>query len=185
VRVGWRELDAAANEALAAHFDRTGWSPVDARMPFADLMEREQGTDESEAPGEYEVMQRMQGVRIFFGFLAGKGAHPADMLRQLAAVGRALRLEPWCSLTMTEQAQMDGQTKAAHSWRCKVLSGEIELRGGKGSRLPGQKSAAAVETYRVIRKGNTNRRDGLAKKAASSPADQPAGAPQISKPNNP
>ena len=150
-------------------------------MPFAGMMEREQPLDKAlagnkEGPisfpeyvaaeddgndaeaGEYELMQRMIGIKAFFRFLKARGVHPASMLKQLAAAGRACHIEPFNGMTMSEIGMMFGETKAAHSWRCKILSREIELAGMHGTKLPGQKSKEASESYRKVRKGNKNRR---------------------------
>lgn len=159
-KTGWRELDANANEALTRHFDRVGgWGQVDRRMPFQDmLMAEDDGQDEP--PGEYELIQRRAAVRAFFRFLKMHGESPAAMLKQMAAAGRACSVEPFSRMTMEEIGRLFSETKAAHSWRCKVLSHEIELSGQRGSQLPGQKKAAASEVYRKIRKGNSNRKGG-------------------------
>lgn len=159
-KAGWRELDASANEALTRFFDRDGgWAQVDARMPFQELLEAEDDGEDEKA-GDYEFRQRMIGVKAFFRFLRTHGVHPAAMLKQMAAAGRACHEEPFSTMTMGEIGMLFGETKAAHSWRCKILSREIELSGQRGSKLPGQKTKEASETYRKIRKGNTNRKGG-------------------------
>jgi len=159
-KAGWRELDASANEAMTRFFDRTGgWNSTDLRMPFQEMLEAEEDGEE-EKPGLYEFRQRMLGVRAFFRFLKAHGVHPAAMLKQLAAAGRACHVEPFSEMTMGELGMLFGETKAAHSWRCKLLSREIVLTGLHGSKLPGQKRAEASEVYRQIRKGNTNRKGG-------------------------
>lgn len=150
---GWREMDASANEALTRYFDRQGgWNPVDSRMPFHEMLEKEDD-GQDEAPGDYEFRQRMIGARAFFRFLKARGIHPAQMLKQLAAVGRAMHEEPFSDMTMGEVGMLFSETKAAHSWRCKLLSREIKMAGMKGEKLPGQKGAEASESYRVIRTG--------------------------------
>lgn len=121
-------------------------------------MAEEDGGDEP--PGEYELIQRRAAVRAFFRFLKLHGESPSAMLKQLAAAGRACCVEPFASMTMEESGHLFSETKAAHSWRCKVLSREIELSGALGVQLPGQKRAAASEVYSRIRKGNTNRKGG-------------------------
>lgn len=156
---GWRELDAAANGALSRFFARTGWEPVETRMPFDDLLAAEEDGEDGEV-GEYELRQRMAGVRAFFKFLMSRGPHPAQMLKMAAAAGRACRVAPFAAMTMAEAGAMFGETPAAHSWRCKLLSREIDLAGMRGSKLPGQKSKEASESYRKARKGNCNRKGG-------------------------
>jgi len=159
-KAGWRELDANANEAMARYFDRVGgWGQVDLRMPFQEILLAEDD-GEDDPPGEYELIQRMAAVRAFFRFLKAHGESPAAMLKQLAAAGRACSVEPFSKMTMEEIGHLFSETKAAHSWRCKVLSREIELSGMRGIQLPGQKKAAASEVYSKVRQGNTNRRGG-------------------------
>ncbi len=157
---GFREMDANANEALGRFYNREQWEPVCMEMPFSELLRKEDdGTDEPEI-GDYEIRQRVAGVKAFFRFLTAKGAHPAQMLKQMADVGRGMGVEPFAKMTMHEQALMFSETAAAHSWRCKVLSKMIELSGMKGSRLPGQKTKDATASYKVVRRGNKNRKGG-------------------------
>lgn len=149
-RAGWKELDASANGSLKRFFDRTGWQPVESHMPFEDMLEAEDDGEDGK-PGEYELRQRMMGVKAFFRFLKARGVHPAAMLKQLVAAGRACHEEPFHSMTMGEAGMLMGEGKAAHSWRCKIISREIELSGQKGTKLPGQKGKDASESYREVR----------------------------------
>lgn len=153
---GWREFDAGANGALTRFYSRTGWEPVETRMPFDDLLAAESDGEDGEV-GEYEMRQRMAGVRAFFKFLQSRGPHPASMLKMMAAAGRACQVAPFAAMTMEELGEMFGETKAAHSWRCKLLSREIKLAGMHGAKLPGQKSEEASESYRRVRQRNRNR----------------------------
>ncbi len=169
-------LDAASNLALTRFYNRTGWEPVTYDLPFDETLA---GADDGEegAVGEYEMRQRMVGIKAFFRFLKARGLHPAAMLKQLAAAGRACHEEPFHAMTMGELGLLFGETKAAHSWRCKILSKEIELSGMHGSKLPGQKSKAASESYRVVSQGNQNRLGAKKKrerKTAASNMDSPA-----------
>jgi hypothetical protein len=136
---------------MSRFFDRTGWQPVESTMPFHDMLEAEDDGEDGK-PGEYELMQRMIGAKAFFRFLKARGIHPAAMLKQLVAAGRACHEEPFHTMTMGEAGQLLGEGKAAHSWRCKILSREIELSGQKGSKLPGQKGKEASESYRKVRR---------------------------------
>lgn len=156
MKTTWKEIDANAHEALSRFHGRTGWEPVETRMPYAEMIEREDdGLDT--APGAYEFRQRNLGAKALLKFIKARGLHPAWMLKQLVAVGRALHEEPFASLSMAEAGLLMSETKAAHSWRCKLISGEIELAGMKASKLPGQKSKDATESYKKCRKGNKNR----------------------------
>lgn len=172
---GWKEIDAQAHEAQTRHFTREGgWEPTFVEMPFDELLRKEDdGISGGDEPaGEYEFNQRKIGVKVFWDFLLARGSTPMDLFRQLAAVGRGLHRAPFHAMTMHEIAMMEGQSPAAHSYRCRLLSGEIELAGMKGSRLPGQKSKAATESYKVCRKGNNNRKGGK-KLAAAQQAPKP------------
>jgi hypothetical protein len=126
-------------------------------MPFHELIEREDDGEDGEV-GEYELRQRFIGVKAFFRLLKSRGAHPADMLKMLAAAGRACHEAPFHALSMEEAGLLFSETKAAHSWRCKILSREIELTGMRGSKLPGQKGREASASYREARQGNQNRK---------------------------
>ena len=153
-------MDANANEALGRFFQRENWEPTYSAMPFDEMLRAESdGSDEPEI-GEYEIAQRVAGVKAFFRYLLSKGPHPAEMLKQLACIGRGMRVEPFSRMTMHEAAQLFSETAAAHSWRCKVLSKMIEFCGMKATRLPGQKTAGASASYRACRKGNCNRNGG-------------------------
>ena len=55
---------------------------------------------------------------------------------------------------------MFSETKACVSWRMKVLSGLISLRGMIGKRLPGQKSPHSSASYSKAQMGNGNRANG-------------------------
>lgn len=172
---GWRETDAQANDALTRFHDRTQWNPVYGRTPLHEIMETEEALSfhdflareddgisggDQEGAGEYEINQRIVGIMAFFRFLKARGVHPAMMLKQLAAAGRACHIEPFNLMTMEEIGLMFGETKAAHSWRCKLLSKEIELAGMRGSKLPGQKRKKASESYRQVRLAKANGHNG-------------------------
>jgi hypothetical protein len=152
-------MDAASSEGLRAFHNRTNWEPVYSTMPFDAMLQAEDDGKEGDA-GDYELHQRMIGVKAFFRFLGAAGPDLRQMLKQLAAAGRAMNVEPFSAMTMREVGLMYGETTAAHSWRCKVLSGMIELAGMRGSKLPGQKSKDASASYRAARMGNKNRLGG-------------------------
>lgn len=177
-KTSWHELDAAANRGLTRFFNRTQWEPVYLEMPFDDLLRQEDDGHDGQVT-DYEWNQRMVGVKAFFRFLVSRGVHPAGMLKQLAAAGRAMGISPFQDMTMGEIGLMYSETKAAYSWRCKVLSREIELSGMRGSKLAGQKSAEAVQTYRKIRKGNTNRKKGRGRRRPQPTVRHAPGYEQI------
>jgi hypothetical protein len=58
---------------------------------------------------------------------------------------------------MTEQGKMFSEERATVSWRMKVLSGLIKLRGMRGNRLPGQKTDKASAAARKVATGNKHR----------------------------
>jgi hypothetical protein len=155
--LGYRELDDSANAALTRFYNRTGWTmgweggkqvPVTPALSFDEAIAGEDDGEDSETVGEYEVRQRMTGVRGFIRFLQSHGPHPADMLKQLADACRSMHIEPFNIMTMDEQAGLFGQGRAAVSFRNKVLSREIRLSGMRADKIPGQKSKAASESYR-------------------------------------
>lgn len=157
--------EADMDHALRKYYRRRRDEAATVDMPFDDILKQE---DELEGEvGRYEINQRLAGIRGLLAFLTSKGLHPAAVLKQLYAAGRGFGQEPFCSLTMGEAALMFGETKAAVSWRCKVLSGKIELAGMKGSRLPGQKRPETRETYSAAQRGNCNRRGNPAKRCRS------------------
>lgn len=168
----WQKLQAEASRlALAGDADR-GDAQRAADAFYEENQNRINGYREHLETGdgaggklsEHDMKQRLLGAVALFDFLQSRGSVPMDFFRQFTAVGRALHREPYSLMTMREIAMMEGQSPASHSWRCKLMSGEIELMGMKGSTLPGQKSKAASEAYKKCRKGNNNRLGG--KKAA-------------------
>lgn len=147
--------------ALRRYYRRTEAEMAYTDMPFSELMkEREPGEPEPmEEEDPVAVMRiRVQTIRTLFRYLLAEGPHPCKLMKRMFAVGRGLDIEPFSALTMTEAAMMFSETKAAHSWRMKVLSGVIELAGMHGSRLPGQKSKTATPNYQAAQRGNQNRR---------------------------
>jgi hypothetical protein len=107
--------------------------------------------------GDYEMRQRVIGVRAFLRFLKARGLTMPQIMKQLFASGRAVQDPFFSSLTMTESGLMFSETKAAHSWRVGVLSGQIQLEGMKGYRLPGQKNPESKATYAATAKRTCNR----------------------------
>ena len=149
----------AANmaSALRHYFERGGaCDAVCAEMPFDALLAREDDGS-GEAADEERMAQRRAAVRALFGYLTAEGPQPLKIMKRLFAVGRGLRLPFFSALTMGEAALMFSETKAAHSWRVKVLSGMIKLQGMKGYRLSGQKTPEAREHYAAAQAGNRNR----------------------------
>lgn len=167
--------EADMDHALRKYYRRRRDEAACVDMPFDEILKQEDGL-EGEAT-DYEWSQRLIGVRGLLRFLTGKGMHPAGILKQLFAAGRGFGVEPFCSLTMGEAALMFSETTAAHSWRCKVLSGLIELKGMSGTRLPGQKNPEASQTYSAVQKGNKNRLGNPAKHCRSTKR-------RLSKPQN-
>lgn len=132
----------AAEQFRRSHEDDFAW--------LADL-------ESADVVDEYDWLQRMVGVKLVFRWILAEGFHPLKLMKRLYAVGRALGIEPFSQLTMKEQGQMFSETKAAVSWRMKLLSGLIRLRSMAGKRLPGQKSPHSAASYSTAQQGNKNR----------------------------
>jgi hypothetical protein len=144
--------------ALRNYYTRTGGGDlVCVDMPFDDLLAAEADGCEGE-PGDFEMAQRRAAVAGLFRYLLAEGPHPLKLMKRLFAVGRGLGQPFFRDLTMGEAALMFSETKAAHSWRLKVLSGMIKLRGMHGYRLSGQKTPGASAHYAAAQRGNQNRR---------------------------
>jgi hypothetical protein len=154
-------FEANMDAGLRSHYRRAGAELADTRMPFDALLAIESADDGidggDKGPSDYEMRQRVIGVRTVFGLIKSRGVSMGQMMRQLFAVGRSLNDPFFSSLTMAESAMMFSETKAAHSWRCKVLSGKIKLQGMKGHRLPGQKTPESRAAYAAAATGNSNR----------------------------
>lgn len=151
--VGYQELDDTASAGLTRFFNRTGWEPVHWDKSLAEAVNEEDDGEDSSTVGTYEIHQRMTGVRAFLRYITSRGVHPFDMLTHLADACRAMHVEPFQAMTMGEQAMLFAQSRAAVSFRGKLLSKEIELAGMRGSKLPGQKSKESSESYRALRTG--------------------------------
>jgi hypothetical protein len=153
-------FEANMDAALRRLFRRSSEAAAVVDMPFDELLTNEQDGLDGE-PGDYEMRQRAVGVRSFLRYLTceiGKGAALLAIMKRLFAAGRAMGVAPFNQLTMTEAGLMFGETKAAHSWRCKLLSGKLKLAGMNGVQLPGQKSPDASAVYAKVAQGNGNRK---------------------------
>lgn len=159
-------FEANMDAALRSHYRRTGADAIDpGAMPFDRIMTFEKTLENEDdgieggenGAGEYEMRQRVIGVRAFLRFIKRRGVTMPQIMREIFASGRAVQDPFFSSLTMTEAGLMFSETKAAHSWRCGVLSGAIQLEGMKGYRLPGQKTPEAKATYAASAKRTCNR----------------------------
>lgn len=150
--------------ALRKFYARTKTDAAVIDLPYDEIERAEHDDPSLEEPGEYEFAQRRCGIKGLFRYLLAEGYHPLKIMKRLFAVGRGMRIEPFAEMTYEEAAMMFGETKAAHSWRMKVLSGMIKMNGMQGTKLPGQKSEAASKRYAKAQMGNTNRADGTKRK---------------------
>ena len=152
--------EANMRAVLESQWARTQYGGIVEEMPFDRLLlaEDDEITGGDEGPGDYEMMQRVVGVKGLYRYLLAEGNHPLAIMKRLYAAGAAMNIEAFASLTMEERALMFGETKAAVSFRMKKLSGMIERAGMKGSRLPGQKSKDSTANYSAAQIGNQNRR---------------------------
>lgn len=144
------KIDAALRKF---HQREAGWAAVP--RGYEEIFAADE--DSTDAPGDYEMRQRALGARAILEWIVGEGLHPKKLLKRLLAVGRACGTEPFHLLTMEEAAHLCDETKAAHSARCKVLSGLIEKAGMYGFKLAGQKPASATPKYAAAAKGNKHR----------------------------
>jgi hypothetical protein len=161
------------DEALRSHYQRTkaeavdsGPMPFDRVMSFEDIVRAEDDGGEGEI-SDYEMRQRYIGVRAFLRWLKTRAGIKSDekyrpgpvsnILMQLFAAGRALQDPFFSSLSFTESGLLFSQTKAAASFRGRMISGILEEAGLKGTRLPGQKSPLSIARYAEVQKGNKNR----------------------------
>lgn len=147
------------HDALRSWHERGGrgtCEPAMVDVPFDEVLMTTRDDLDGEA-GEYEWRQRIFGARLVFRWILAEGFHPLKIMKRLFAVGRAMRIAPFSELTMTEQGKMFSEERASVSWRMKVLSGLIKLRGMRGHRLPGQKTQHASDVAREAAKGNQHR----------------------------
>lgn len=160
-RLSVHEADMRA--AMESYYGRNHDQPAHVEMPFDEILESEDDGLEG-APSDYEMLQRQKGIEGMFRYLTVEGSHPLKIMKRLYAIGRGFRIAPFVDLTMEEAGLMFGETKAAHSWRFKFLSGKIEQCGMKGSKLAGQKSKFSRGNYSAAQQGNQNRKNGKRRK---------------------
>lgn len=172
---------ANMSAAMRRHYRRTKADAIDTgAMPFERILDKNLQTLESamlseddgisggeSGPGDYEMLQRLIGVRGFLRYIKREGTTLPRVLKNLFSAGRAVQDAFFSSLTMGEAGLMFSETKAAHSFRCKLISGELKLAGAKGIRLPGQKSPETTPTYSRAQQGNHNRLGGTKAKQGS------------------
>lgn len=170
-------FEANMEAALRAHYRRTKDGAVDMRTPDAQIMSFEDalrveddgitnGEDENTV-GDYEMRQRVIGVRAFLRWLKtrsgiARDAHykpgpVSNILLQLFAAGRAMHDPFFSSISFTESGLLFSQTKAAASHRAKLISGIIKEAGAKGHQLPGQKTPESSPVYAARAKVTRNR----------------------------
>lgn len=164
--------------ALRSQYHRTKDTAIDLRMPFDRLISFEEalaqeddGIENAEgenAIGDYEMRQRVIGVRAFLRWLktrAGVSSTSAyrpgpvsNIMMQLFAAGRALQDPFFSSMSFTENGLLFSQTKAGASHRSGLLSKEMEKAGMKGIQQPGQKKPESRAVYAATAKRTLNRR---------------------------
>lgn len=162
----WQELQCTAN-ALAGDPTASRGDRKKAQAAADEFFARHERDfaflatlEAADEVNDYDWQQRTIGARLVFRWILAEGFHPLKIMKRLYAVGRAMHVDPFTQLTMEEQGGMFGETKAAVSFRMKVLSGLIKLRGMMGNRLPGQKTPAASASYSGAQMGNHNRANG-------------------------
>jgi hypothetical protein len=175
-------FNANMSEAMRRHYRRTKEAMFDpsAPMPFEQMLAAEDdGISGGDGGiGDYEMQQRVVGVRAFLRWIKTRAGVKPDqlyapgpvstILRQLFAAGRAMRDPFFSSISFTENGLMFSQTKAAASFRSQLISGFMEEIGFKGIRQPGQKSPLSSQNYAAVQKGNQNRKGGKPKARQSS-----------------
>lgn len=166
--------EANMEAALRSQYHRTRDTAIDLRMPFDRLISFEEalaqeddGIENTEAIGDYEMRQRVIGVRAFLRWLktrAGVSSTSAyrpgpvsNIMMQLFAAGRALQDPFFSSMSFTENGLLFSQTKAGASHRSKLLSKEMEKAGAKGIQQPGQKTPESSGVYAETAKRTRNR----------------------------
>lgn len=192
-------FEANLEEALRSHYRRTKDSAIDLHMPFDRLMSFEDalrteddgitnGEDEN-VVGDYEMRQRVIGVRAFLRWLktrsgVARDAHykpgpVSNILLQLFAAGRAMQDPFFSSISFTESGLLFSQTKAAASHRAKLVSGLLKQAGAKGHQLPGQKTPESSAIYAARAKVTRNRarkKQGSFLRKLQIPSSKPQGS---------
>jgi hypothetical protein len=170
-------FEANMEAALRSQYHRTKDTAIDLRMPFDRMISFEEAlaqeddgienADGENAIGDYEMRQRVIGVRAFLRWLktrAGVSSSSSyrpgpvsNIMMQLFAAGRALQDPFFSSMSFTENGLLFSQTKAGASHRSKLLSRELEKAGMKGIQQPGQKTPESRAIYAETAKRTKNR----------------------------
>jgi len=137
----------------------------DNRTPLTDLLAKEligEGGHE-ESAGEWAI--RDEAFSRLLGYIFADGPHPGVTMRRLYALAYAKDKSLIRNMSMTDLAQMFGETKAAQSWRInRMYTDYLKSTGMRGCKIPGQKSESARETYSDLQQGNKNRTKGSGKR---------------------
>lgn len=138
---------------------------VEARTPLSELIESEDGEDDDD--------RHRRDLGMIMAYFFADGPHPAQVVRRVFAVARAVRPELIGHLNGTQLALMFGETRAAQSWRVKkVFNRTIEqarnvhvrtIGSAKASRARFQKRKGTCVKYAAAQVGNHNRAKGEAR----------------------
>lgn len=131
-----------------------GREPVYTRTPIDEMISREDG----EAIDAY--LMRVEAMRDLMRYFFAEGPHPAAVLKRVFAVAKAIFPDLVLNMSCEEVGMLFGETKAAVSYRIKLLVNRpIAALFGHSVQLPWQKSSSACAKYRSQAMGNTNRRN--------------------------
>jgi hypothetical protein len=112
---------------------------------FLDDLRADIENEKGEPATDRDVELGLEGVRRLGKHIteAARGRHPCRrMIERYFIIGRALRIEEFASLSITDTAKLLGISTEAHHFQVK------KMRKFMGCRLPGQKGIAASEAAR-------------------------------------
>lgn len=144
---------------LDAAYHRMGMeAPRHNGRPMMAMIRSEMPTDEDEA------LIWLEAWRAFINILFDAGPHPDRVTKRLYALVWAVNREKVADLSQTGVALLFKETRAATNARiAAVYTDFLKKRGYRGTKVPGQKSETACQTFSQKAKGNTSRRSGKKK----------------------
>lgn len=149
------------NAMLAKVHRRSRGDGMELATPFDELAAQEDGVASDEGAIRSEV------IRKWLGWIFAKGPDPAEAMKRLYTFAQSFAPDMILNLTCEEIATIFAQGRAAQSARVKLLiTRPLEAAGCHNPHMRFQKSASAVEKYRAVQRGNTNRRKGARAAAA-------------------
>lgn len=153
------ELCDHIDSVLDAAYQRLGMeAPRHNGRPMLPMIRSEMPVDDEEA------IIWLEAWRAFLNILFDAGPHPERVIKRLYALVWAVDREKVANMSQTGMALLFKETRAATNARIVALYTDfLKKKGFRGTKVPGQKSETACQTFSQKAKGNTSRKSGKKK----------------------